>query len=117
MKFLLDENVPRIIKKSLQKEGHEVLTLDQQNMRGVSNGAVANYALNINAIIITFDSDFLNLKKELEKEIKAIYIKLHPRDPKIANALLIKHLKLCLTNLEEPGVIILSKDGITLKNK
>ncbi|NVM30147.1 MAG: DUF5615 family PIN-like protein [Candidatus Helarchaeota archaeon] len=113
----MDENVPRIIKNSLQNENYEVLTLDQLDMRGVSNGDVAEYSLQIGAIIITFDSDFLKLKKELEKKIKAIYIKLHPRDPKIASQILIKHLNSCLTILKEPGVIILTEEGISIKNK
>ena len=115
MKFLLDENVPRIIQKLLQKEGYDVLTLEELNMRGVSNGDVAKYALKIDAIIITFDSDFLKLKKELEEKIKAIYIKIHPRDPKVASQILIKHLKLCLKTLKSPGVIILTVDGLKKK--
>lgn len=70
MNFLLDENVPRSLKQFLQKKGHSILLLDELNMRGAVNGEVAKLSIEKNAIIITFDSDFLKLKKDIEKKIR-----------------------------------------------
>ncbi|HUX98217.1 MAG TPA: DUF5615 family PIN-like protein [Candidatus Deferrimicrobium sp.] len=117
MRFLLDENVPQSIKRLLQDKGHSVITLEDLHKRGISNGAVAILSNEKDAIIITFDSDFLKLKKELENQIKAIYIKLHPRDPKVARELLDSHLNSCLAYLKKENVIILIKEGIILKDK
>ena len=115
MKFLLDENVPRSIKKFLQEKGFKTLTLKE--LHGISNGEVAKLSIEKDAIIITFDSDFLKLKKAIEKDIKAIYIKIHPRDPKVARDLLSKEIKSCLAYLEKPGIIILTQDGVILKER
>ncbi len=115
MKFLLDENVPKSIQLILQEKGYSTITLNELNKRGISNGEVAELSLERDAIIITFDSDFLSLKKNLEKKIRAIYIKLHPRNPKIARTLLDKHLDSCLSKLEKPHIIILSQKGISIK--
>ena len=84
MNFLLAENVSRSIKQFLQEKGHIILLLEDLNKRGAFNGEVAKLSIEKNAIIITFDSDFLKLKKTIEKDIRAIYIKLHPRDPKLS---------------------------------
>lgn len=67
MNFLLDENVPRSIKQFLQEKGHIILLLDDLNKRGALNGEVAKLSIEKNAIIVTFDSDFLKLKREIKK--------------------------------------------------
>jgi predicted nuclease of predicted toxin-antitoxin system len=115
LNFILDENVPRSIKRLLQEKGHNALILDDLNKRGISNGEVAQLSIKKKAIIITFDSDFLKLKKNIEAEIRAIYIDLHPRDPKIACNLLKTHLDSCLDLLKVPKIIILIKEGYFVK--
>jgi len=67
LNFLLDENVPRSIKQFLQEKGHIILLLDDLNKRGALNGEVAKLSIEKNAIIVTFDSDFLKLKREIKK--------------------------------------------------
>jgi len=95
LKFLLDENVPISIKKVIQDNGFEAFTLHDFNMLGIQNGKVAELALNNNAIILTLDSDFLNLNRNLQTKSRIVYIKLHPRDPvklrKIVNNFLKKN--------------------------
>ena len=115
MKFLLDENVPRTIKRLLQEKNHEAITLEELKKRSISNGEVAKLSLEKDAIIITFDADFLQLKKDLEKKIRAIYIKLHPRDPKVARELVNQHLDSCLSYLKGPAIVILTEQGPSLK--
>ena len=83
MKFLLDENVPLSIKKIINDLGHEAITLRDVNKLGMRNGEVAKLSIIKNVTIITLDSDFLSIKKDLQKKSKIIYIKIHPRDPKI----------------------------------
>ena len=112
MKFLLDENVPISIKKVIQDKGFEAFTLHDFNMLGIQNGKVAELALNNNAIILTLDSDFLNLNRNLQLKSRIVYIKLHPRDPvklrKIVDSFLKKYslklnnsFKLTITETDE----------------
>ncbi len=69
MKFLLDENVPQSIKKIVTNLGHNVIILKDFNKLGAINGDVAELAIKENAIIITFDTDFLILKKKIQPQI------------------------------------------------
>ena len=72
MKFLLDENMPISIKKIIRDLSYEVFTLHDFNMLGIQNGEVAKLALKENAIVITLDSDFLQLNKALQKKSRII---------------------------------------------
>ena len=66
MNFLLDENVPLSVKDVIHNLGFSVFTLHDFNMLGIQNGEVASLALKEEAIIITLDSDFLQLNKSLQ---------------------------------------------------
>ena len=115
MKFLLDENVPLSIKNEISNLGYYVITLKDFNKLGAINGEVAEIALRENAIIITFDSDFLILKKNLQLKSRIIYINIHPRDPKIARELVKNNLKDCINKLEKSGKVILTEDDVIFK--
>ncbi|MBA7512609.1 hypothetical protein ES705_04617 [subsurface metagenome] len=115
MNFLLDENVPVSIKKVIQELGYEAFTLHDFNMLGVQNGEVAELALKENAIIITLDSDFLQLKKSLQNKSRIIYIKIHPRDPKKIRDLIIDNLKNYVSKLNNPCKLIIAEDNIDLE--
>ena len=114
MKFLLDENVPISVKKIIHNLGLDVFTLHDFNMLGIQNGEVANLALKENAVIITLDSDFLQLNKSLQKKSRIIYIKIHPRDPKIIRSLLNRSLKKHISKLNAPCKLIITEDDIIL---
>ena len=116
MKFLLDENVPLSIKKIINNLGYEAITLKEENQLGIKNGEVAELSIIKNAIIITLDSDFLLLKKDLQKKSKIIYIKIHPRDPKIISKMLQKYLEDSVAKLNIPGKIILSENNIEFES-
>ncbi|MHA1491331.1 MAG: DUF5615 family PIN-like protein [Promethearchaeota archaeon] len=62
--------------------------------------------------MITLDSDFLTLKKEIQKKSRIIYIKIHPRDPKKIAELVKNNLKRAINSLKNPGKVIISKDGL-----
>ena len=84
-------------------------------MLGIQNGEVASLALKEEAIIITLDSDFLQLNKSLQKESRIIYIKIHPRDPKKIRELLNNNLKKYISQLNTPCKLIITEEDITLE--
>ena len=114
MKFLLDENVPISIKDIIHDLGFDVFTLHDFNMLGIQNGEVAKLALKEQAIIITLDSDFLQLNKSLQKKSRIIYIKIHPRDPKKIRELVHNNLKKYASKLNVPCKLIITEGDITL---
>lgn len=116
MKFLLDENVPISIKRILNNFGHEAITLKDEKQLGINNGEVAGLSIKKNAIIITLDSDFLSIKKELQKKCKIIYIKIHPRNPKIIAKIIQKYLEEAVAKLNNPGKIVLSEKDIEFES-
>lgn len=104
--------MPLSIKKIVNNFGYEAITLKDENQLGINNGEVAELSVKKNAIIITLDSDFLSIKKELQKKCKIIYIKTHPRDPKIIAKIIRKYLNEAVIKLKDPGRIILSESEI-----
>lgn len=115
MNFLLDENVPHSLKHFLSNECHfDATTVQDLKKRSISNGEVATIALDTKSIIIAFDQDFTILKKDLLLLSRVIYIKIHPRDPKVAKNLLKKHLDQCIDILKSPNIIELTIDGISI---
>ena len=115
MKFLLDENVPISIKDVIHDLGFDVFSLHDFDMLGIQNGEVAKLALEEKAIIITLDSDFLQLNKSLQKKSRIVYIKIHPRDPKKIKELLYHSLKKHVSKLNTPCKLIITEDSITFE--
>lgn len=62
MKLLLDENVPIDIIGDLKRAGHDVEHA-KKNCRQMPDSEVLEYAFKNKRLIISFDSDFCNLKK------------------------------------------------------
>lgn len=81
-------------------------------MLGILKGDVAELALKEKAVIITLDSDFLQLNNSLQKKSRIVYIKMHPRDPKKIRKLLNEHLKKYVSKLDIPCKLIISEDNI-----
>ena len=115
MKFLLDENVPVSIKDVIHDLGFEVFTLHDFDMLGIQNGEVAKLALEEKAIIITLDSDFLQLNQSLQEKSCIVYIKIHPRDPKKIRELLYNGLKKYSSKLKYPCKLIITEDDIIIE--
>lgn len=59
MNFLLDENVPFSLKRTINELGFNAITLKELKKQGIINGEVAKLANKRDSIIVTFDSDFL----------------------------------------------------------
>ena len=65
--FLLDESAPTSILKILKKRAFEVVRLVNIGLLGLKNSEVAELAIRENKVVITLDSDFLRLRKNLKK--------------------------------------------------
>jgi predicted nuclease of predicted toxin-antitoxin system len=110
LKFLLDEQVPKQIKSFLIEKGHEIITLNDLHKLGIVNGEVGIIAKEKQAIIITFDSDFLHLKKKIQQQSKIILIKLFRINTRKARLLLEKYLEISLKYLKQPGKVIITEE-------
>jgi len=112
LRFLLNENVPLSLKNIIESLGYEVITLKDENKLRLKNGQVAEFAIKKNATIITLDSDFLHLKNEIQLKSKIIYVKVHPRDPKIIGKIIKLKIQDIIKKLNMPGKVILTIDDI-----
>ena len=75
-RFLLDENVSHGVKKLLESEGHEVITVQDLNSRRIKNSQLLQLARERKLILITNDKDFLYLPKTPDDSI--LLIDIHP---------------------------------------
>jgi predicted nuclease of predicted toxin-antitoxin system len=82
---------------------------------GIENGEVAKIALIQKAIIITFDSDYLHLKKSIQQELRIIFLHMHRINPILAKELLEKNLDFCIEHLHNPGKVIISEQDCVFK--
>jgi predicted nuclease of predicted toxin-antitoxin system len=114
--FLLDESVPFIVKGILNRKGHNSISLQDLNKRRSKNGVVANIALENDAILITVDSDFLNIKKSLYGRVRIIYVDIHPVGPNEVARVIEKQLDACITALATPGLVLARADGIEIRD-
>ena len=75
LKFLLDENIPKEVKKLLESKGFSA----EYVSKGITNSELAFLAKLKNACILTRDSDFLNISSFPPKEFAGIIVfKIHP---------------------------------------
>ena len=63
MRFKIDENLPTDICKLLRDEGHDALSVFDQNLSGEPDTHIASVCKQENRIIITLDLDFANIQK------------------------------------------------------
>jgi len=113
LKFILDENVPSNIKAMLKSYGHEALDMMDLNMLSAKNGEVGKKVVELNAILVTLDEDFLHLKKEIKSTIRVIYIHVHPPNPVVVESVLGSNLNSCIARLKRPGVVSLEVEEKT----
>ena len=64
MKFKLDENTPWVLKKVIENLGqHVVDSVFHENITGIDDKSLNLHCINQERILITLDSDFINMKK------------------------------------------------------
>jgi len=61
MKFLLDENIPLEVRKSLEALGHDVADAHSSKLKGKSDARVLDLAKKEKRLLITLDLDFSNI--------------------------------------------------------
>lgn len=74
--FLLDENVSNNLKKLLQLNNCDVITVQELNKRGLKNSKLLNLARKLDRILITYDKDFLYMKHDAKDRL--ILVDIHP---------------------------------------
>jgi predicted nuclease of predicted toxin-antitoxin system len=58
MKFIADENVARLVIRSLRQQGHDVLGIVDEGLAGTADDGIIALGLAEKRIIITHDKDF-----------------------------------------------------------
>ncbi len=58
MKFLVDAQLPPALASWLCEQGHEAQHVQDVGLRGAEDHSIWDYALSINAVILTKDEDF-----------------------------------------------------------
>lgn len=80
MKFLCDENLPKVLIFYLRKIPHsEVKSVIEEGLFGLSDEQITTLSLKSKSIVVTFDKDFLVTNK---KDLKVIYLHFPRTDPK-----------------------------------
>ena len=112
MNFLFDENIPKRLAKWLKDKGHNSITLQKLKLLGIKNGSVAKLAIQENAIILTCDRDFIQMKKRLQNKLQVIYFNLEIPNFENIRGVLSANLDVFLEYLDKPGAILVKDDKI-----
>ena len=94
LKFLLDENIPKLLKNFLESKGHSA----KYESKGIKNSRLASLALDKEGILLSRDRDFLNSVSFPPAQFSRIIVLIsHP--PKAEK--LIKAMDLILSEVKE----------------
>ena len=107
----MDENVPISLRDTLEAKGFQVRLVVEALGVGTRNHNIAELGRQSGDIILTFDEDFLRLQSELRRMVKVIYIKIHPRDPRVAQRLVERWIEECIKLLEKADAVKLAETG------
>lgn len=110
MKFLLDENIGKIVARFLEKLGHSVSRI-RLIAPGIEDYEVLNLSTSRNSILITSDKDFGELIfKEKEPSTGVIFLRLE--DESSENKIrAIKKVLLKHKNIKNKFITVKEKDG------
>jgi predicted nuclease of predicted toxin-antitoxin system len=76
MKFLLDQNLPAVLAKWLEAQGHEAEHVKRLRMQEADDFAIVRHALRTGAVVITRDGDFQRLAAPLPKGPQVVWVRL-----------------------------------------
>jgi len=79
MKFLVDENIPHSLIAFLIEKNHQILDVKNSKYRQANDEELSDLSVKENYIIITFDKDFLGIKKK-QKQLRCIILNLSTLD-------------------------------------
>ena len=105
MKFILDENVPIILIKSLRNEGHDAVRVTLSS----PDPEIALRAKNEERILITQDKDFVSGAVVVPPSVTVVFLQIHPPTPRRIDERFMLFLK-SVSEVELNGVIILRSD-------
>ena len=108
MKFLIDEDVPAKLLRSLNAAGHDAVRVTPST----ADREIAKLAIAEDRIIITLDKDFTNRLLYPPSSCNIIHVRIHPPfADTVAGAVmqLLEHSQ----GQRLRGLIILERDGIT----
>lgn len=74
MRFLTDENTPRMVAELLRELGHDVLDVREVRMAGASDQSVSDFARQEQRVLITQDLDFANILQYPPSEYAGIVV-------------------------------------------
>ncbi len=111
MKFLADENIPQSIIRQLREQGHQVKDI-KKTPKSLTDAQVISLAHN--AIVLTFDKDFL--KEQVLRTGKVVVFDF-PGEKSTIVSLYITSLVEQLQNLNLPTsyILIIRKDELIIK--
>ncbi len=78
MKLKLDENLPRALLALFRESGYDALSVEDQGLAGKSDGEIAEACRNEDRILVTFDTDFTDVRTFPPSEYSGIAV-LRPR--------------------------------------
>ncbi len=110
-KLLLDENIPRGVRKLLLQKGLDAKSV-LETARGLRNSDIAHMAIKERRIILTMDSDFLKFERQLQRMIRIILVKAHPVSTAKIAEILDRNLSMCLKLIKRKRIIVLTQEGI-----
>src|SRR4051794_40591170 len=102
MRFKLDENVPTEIASLLQRRGHDVATVRDQQLGGKADSSTADVCHGEDRALITLDLDFADIRQSPPCESKGIII-LRPTLQHVANIISVMERVLVLLQREPVG--------------
>ena len=107
MKFLIDEDVPVALLKTLKRAGHDAIRVTPSTPDPI----IADQARAEGRILITLDKDFTNTKLYPPTQLTTVHIQIHPPYAKD----IIEAFQTLLTTLAADklsGLILLGKAGV-----
>ncbi len=109
IKFLVDENVPGFVRKSLIKAGYDASSPN----KGTSDVDVAKIAKRQGRVILTLDKDFTNTVLFPPSQFDIIQCAIHPPDKHAVLKAVNDLLSAASSPATLKGLIIVTKHGFT----
>jgi len=109
--IIADENIPRDVKEWLAKNGFNVVSVSDINLRSGKDYAIAEYAARNGLAIITLDKDFALMYRMFQKgALTIIIIRAKPATPaNIIDTLNVAQKRINLNEIQNKLVIITKK--------
>lgn len=74
MRFKLDENLPRQLRRLLTESGHDAVTVLDQGMGGTADSDLASACLHEKRVLLTQDTDFADIRLYPPSEYPGIVV-------------------------------------------